>query len=64
MDQKDRSDSKWNKAVIIPVTVTYNTDGEIIKVAHDMSMTSTRLVGGSENPYEPLTIDVIYSKFK
>ena len=41
MDQKDRSDSKWNKAVIIPVTVTYNTDGEIIKVAHDMSMTST-----------------------
>ena len=64
MDQKDRSDSKWNKAVIIPVTVTYNTDGEIIKVAHDMSMTSTRLVGGSENPYKPLTIDVIYSKFK
>lgn len=64
MDQKDRTDEKWNKVVIIPVTVTYNTDNEIIKVAHDMSLTSTKLVGGSENPYEPLTIDVIYSKFK
>lgn len=64
MDQKDRTDEKWNKVVIIPVTVTYNTDNEIIKVAHNMSLTSTKLVGGSENPYEPLTIDVIYSKFK
>lgn len=68
MDKKDRTDEKWNKVVIIPVTVTYNTNNntnnEIIKIAHDMSLTSTRLVGGSENPYEPLTIDVIYSKFK
>ena len=64
MDQKDRTNEKWNKVVIIPVTVTYNTESEIIKVAHDMSLTSTKLVGGSENPYEPLTIDVIYSKFK
>ena len=61
----DRSKPDWNKVVIVPVTVTVNnTTGELTKVAHDMSMTSTRLVGGSQNPYSPLKISVIYSKFK
>ncbi len=61
----DRSTPDWNKVVIVPVTVTVNsTTGELTKVAHDMSMTSTRLVGGSQNPYSPLKISVIYSKFK
>lgn len=61
----DRSKPDWNKVVIVPVTVTVNnTTGELTKVAHDMSMTSTRLVGGSQNPYSPLNISVIYSKFK
>lgn len=63
----DRSRADWNKVVVIPVTVSYNTSTtttEIVKITHDMSMTSTRLVGGSQNPYEPLQISVIYSKFK
>ena len=61
----DRSKDDWNKVIIIPVTVTTNSQtGELTKVAHDMSMTSTRLVGGSQNPYEPIKISVIYSKFK
>lgn len=61
----DRSNPDWNKVVIVPVTVTVNsTTGELAKVAHDMSITSTRLVGGSQNPYSPLKISVIYSKFK
>ncbi|MCD8292089.1 MAG: DUF4270 domain-containing protein [Prevotella sp.] len=53
----------WNKVVIIPVTLTTNSYSQIVKVVHDMSLTSTRLIGGSENSYDPITISVIYSKF-
>lgn len=61
----DRSKDDWNKVVIIPVTITTNTTtGELTNVTHDMSMTSTRLVGGSQNPYGAIKISVIYSKFK
>lgn len=61
----DRTKPDWNRVVIVPVTVTVNnTTGELTTVAHDMSMTSTRLVGGSQNPYAPIKISVIYSKFK
>ncbi|MBQ6652649.1 MAG: DUF4270 domain-containing protein [Prevotella sp.] len=54
----------WNKVVIIPVTITRNSDEELTTVLHDMSLSSTRLVGGSENPNQPVRISVIYSKFK
>ncbi len=53
----------WNKVVIIPVSITTNSSSQIVKVVHDMSLTSTRLIGGSENSYDPITISVIYSKF-
>lgn len=58
----------WNKALIIPVTVTTTTtstgDTKIIGVSHDMSLTSTRLVGGQANPYDPIKLSVIYSKYE
>lgn len=53
----------WNRVVVIPVSVTTNSSSQIVKIVHDMSLTSTKLVGGSENPYEPIKINVIYSKF-
>ncbi len=53
----------WNKAVIIPVVVSYNTLGAISSIVHDMSLTSTRLVGGSDNPYGDIKLSVIYSKY-
>lgn len=53
----------WNRVVVIPVSVTTNSSNQIVKIVHDMSLTSTKLVGGSENPYEPIKINVIYSKF-
>ncbi len=53
----------WNKVVIIPVSVTTNSSSQIVKVVHDMSLTSTRLVGGSANPNAPITLTVVYSKF-
>lgn len=53
----------WNRVVVIPVSVTTNSSSQIVKIVHDMSLTSTKLVGGSENQYEPIKINVIYSKF-
>ena len=61
---------KWNKVAVIPVSTTYttvNNQSVLVKVIHDMSMTSARLVGGANNAYaedKPLKISIIYSKFK
>lgn len=61
----NRNSENWNKVVLIPVTKTINTStGATTKIVHDMSLTSTRLVGGNENPHEAVKISVIYSKFK
>ncbi len=54
----------WNKAVLIPVTTSYNALGYLSSVVHDMSLASTRIVGGSENPYGDITINVIYSRYE
>ncbi len=54
----------WNKAVLIPVTTTTDTSSQITKVVHDMSLTSTRLIGGPNNPNGDIKISVIYSKYR
>ena len=56
----------WNKVVLIPVTVSTTTSNYttvVAKVSHDMSLSSTRLVGGPQNPYDDIMVSVIYSKF-
>lgn len=53
----------WNKVVLIPVSITKNSNGEKIKVVHDMSMTSTKLAGGPANANQPIRLSVIYTKF-
>ena len=59
----------WNKVVLVPVkTVTtsstsyYQTTTTITGINNEMSLTSVRLVGGSENAHTPLHITVIYSR--
>lgn len=74
MNKSDKTSPNWNKVVIIPVTATYTTSSSssyygtsskvLTKVVHDMSLTSTKLVGGSGNPNDPIQISVIYSKYK
>ena len=58
----------WNKVVVIPVSVTTTTSSNnstvISDISHDMSLTSTRLIGGIANLNTPITISVIYSKFE
>lgn len=64
--QEGKASEDWDKVLIIPVTTTtqtLNNTTTIVKVDYDMSLTSTRLVGGSENPHNDITLSVIYSKF-
>ena len=35
----------------------------LIAVDNEMGLTSTKLVGGSANPFMPIKISVVYSKF-
>lgn len=57
------NNKNWNKVVIVPISVTTNSSNQILKVVHDMSLTSTRLVGGDDNPNDPIKLSVVYSKF-
>lgn len=55
----------WNKVVLVPVNVTATSSSStatINTVNNEMSITSTRLVGGSNNQHEPIRISVIYNK--
>ena len=72
----DKRSEDWNKAVLIPITlttVTENSTTVISKITHNMTLTSTKLVkgvdtyeskDGKEVPSGPIQIKVIYSKFK
>ena len=49
----------WNKVLLIPVDATYDSSNELIRLTHDFSMSSARLVGGKDK----VEMNVIYSKF-
>ena len=50
----------WNKVVLIPVSTTLDSNNSIVKITHDISISSVRLRGGTE--YE-IPIQVVISKF-
>lgn len=64
--QNGNRSENWNKVVLVPVNVETSTTSSgstsIISVSNNMSLTSTRLLGGTDNP-NALKIAVIYSKF-
>ena len=65
----DDPDSDHYKVVLVPVDLGYYTNSStntstVTNIDHSMSVTSTRLVGGSNNPYEPVTISVVYSNLQ
>lgn len=51
----------WDKVVLIPVITTEDSNGSVVKILHDISISSMRLRGGTE--YE-IPIEVVTSKFK
>ena len=56
----------WNKVVLVPVQATEATTATttVSAVNNEMSITSSRLVGGKDNMLEPIRISVIYNKSK
>lgn len=69
-DNRANGDADWNKVVLIPVTPSYTTRTSygrttqvLTKLTHDMTMGSTRLVGGIDNANQVLKVSVVYSKF-
>ena len=51
----------WNKVLLVPITyTTSSTSTTPTRVEHDMSLTSTRLVGGANMPID---LNVVYAKF-
>lgn len=67
---RDKGSENWNKVVLIPVKTSSSTSSSsyssstITGINNEMSITSTRLVGGSANPYAPVRISVIYNQGK
>ena len=51
----------WDKVVLIPVITTEDSNGSVVKILHDISISSMRLRGGTE--YE-IPIEVVTSRFK
>lgn len=52
----------WNKVVLVPVyAVVPSNSSTPIRVINDMSLTSTRLLGGKSYPIE---VNVVYARFK
>lgn len=49
----------WNKVVLVPVSTVAGTSS-YTKVYHQFNLTSTKLVGGSQNPID---MSVVYSHF-
>lgn len=60
-DNWEQSHPNWNKVLLVPIT--YDSSAST-NAEHTLSLTSTRLVGGSNNPNDPIKIDVVYAKFK
>ena len=50
----------WNKVVLIPVSTTEDSNGNIVKIIHNLSYSSIRLRGGDE--YE-IPIEIVTSRF-
>ena len=67
MNKNRNKSADWNKVLLVPVTITTvstTSSVSISKIEHDMSLSSTRLVGGEQSAYGDLKMSVIYSKFK
>ena len=57
----------WNKVVLVPIklkTSTSSTNSTTITgYEHCLTIASTKLAGGSDNPYDPVRIKIVYGKF-
>lgn len=59
--QTGTASSSYNKVLIIPVDATYDTSNNLVKLCHDFSMTSAKLVGGA---FDKVKLNVVYSSYR
>ena len=56
----------WNKVLLVPVQAIVNsssTTGTISGYEHCVGIEGTKLVGGSENPNDPIQLSIVYANF-
>lgn len=61
--QNGTASEDWNKVVLVPVSISYSqssSSSTVTNVSNEMSLKSTRLVGGEQ---KPIKISVIYNKY-
>lgn len=56
-----RISQNYNKVLLIPVETTYDTSKNLVKLCHDFSMTSAKLVGGAK---DKVKMEVVYSSYR
>ena len=49
--------------MISSATTTTTTSSTSYSFENCMSIVSTKLVGGTDNPYDPVKINIVYGKF-
>ena len=55
-----KATENYNKVLIIPVQATYDSNNVLVRLSHDFSMSSAKLVGGSDK----IKLELIYSSYK
>ncbi len=58
--QAGKADADWEKVILIPIEITTDSNGNVIKVSHYTKMSYVKLHGGANNT---IPVEVIYSKF-
>ncbi|MBR1668149.1 MAG: DUF4270 domain-containing protein [Bacteroidaceae bacterium] len=58
--KEGKASENWNKVLLIPVESTKDSSGNIVKLNHDFSMSSAKLVGGKD---DKISLEVIYTSF-
>ena len=56
-----KASDNFNKVLLIPVEATYDSNKVPVKLAHDFSMSSAKLVGGQNTNVQ---LEIIYSNYK
>ncbi len=55
------ANADWNKVVLVPIDVTTDSNGNIIKVSHYSQMSQVKLLGGADNK---IKMEVVSTSFK
>ncbi|MBR2300397.1 MAG: DUF4270 domain-containing protein [Bacteroidaceae bacterium] len=58
--EQGTDDPDWNKVILVPVSITTDSNGSTVAISHNLSMTNARLRGGKKTQ---IPVKIITSKF-